>query len=221
MSKTSFNNDIDKVKETYPELIFNKIEKTFSGKINLYDNHDIIDVYNITIDIKPFPKDFPKLFIKDERVKRTIERHIYDTGECCLTTKAVENILLRKTIFTIEKFISDIIIPFLANQSYYELTGKFKHGFYSHGIPGIFEGYKDILKIDDLRKILYLISQRVIKNKKLRPNDICYCREKKLKKCHNQYYNDFKLINKQILEDDLEKLVKYYKKEIDEWINNK
>lgn len=194
---------IEEVKRFYPCLVFSPEKNEFSGEIYITKS----DSYHIKIDLGPYPNYFPALFEIDERIPRKPDRHIYiNTGACCLTTLAKSQILLKTKIKTLRDFIKEIVIPYLQNNSFYELHGRYNTLEYPHHHQGVVDGYKDILKISDEFILAKVIFNR-INGTRLKIHHLCYCGTGvKLKKCtnglHDQSYREFKLIDKKLVEID-------------------
>ena len=157
-------------------------ERAFIGYIEIDED----DKYYLKIDISDFPSKFPKVYEIGERIPRKADRHINRDNSLCFTTKANEEILLRTTITDLISFFNLILIPYLINNSYFEINKEYKFGEYSH-FPDIstYETYRDILGIDNFERIAVIL-KAIAKGKKFRPNEICYCGSgKKIKKCKN------------------------------------
>jgi hypothetical protein len=202
------------VEKCYPLLAYSPEKNEFSGEIFISDS----DSYQVKIELNPYPSFFPSLYETEERIPNKPDRHIYtNTGSCCLTTNAKSQILLKTKIKTIKCFIKEIVIPYLQNNSYYEINKCYKTSEYDHYYKGVIDGYKDILHIDNELLIVKTIHDRLI-NPKLKIHQPCYCGSNiKLKKCtqglHDRAYRDFKLIDKQLLINDLEINFKPFLKE--------
>lgn len=198
---------ISEILKNHPDLEYSFHEKKFHGYIKAGKN----DHYEVEIDFSLFPVRFPLVKEIGERIPRKADRHVYeDTGHFCFTTNARECILLKKEVKTLPDFFGKILLPYLWNNSYYELNGEYAHGEYSHGLPGVIESYQDILGIQDTRLIGRTLHDH-IKRRKLRPNDLCFCESKvKIKNCSDHFvrYKMFRLVDREIAENDLMLLLK-------------
>lgn len=197
--------NIDTILEKYPLLTYNIEERTFVGHIHVDED----DNYNLKIEIKNFPKAFPKVYELDDRIPKKSDRHIFKDFSLCFTTKVNEEIFLKTKVKDLQSFFEMILIPYLANNSFYEINNQYKFGEYSHCHKiSIYQTYKDILKLENfdlISNILILIG----KGKKFRPNDICFCGSKlKIKKCKNHEfaYKNLRKINRERLLDDSGKI---------------
>ena len=193
--------DINQVCRKHQGLVFNEQSMVLSGTLNVDPQES--DLYDVDIQFNSFPERFPKVRETGGRIPSKLDRHINSDGTCCFTTLAKESILLKKQIKSILDFVDKIVVPFLQNNSYYEINKSYKNGEYSHGISGVMESYFDILKIHDLSKVVYLLLKR-LRNEKYGKNEICFCGSlKKIKNCHLHLYNDLFLIEKSIISNDL------------------
>jgi hypothetical protein len=197
---------IRQVLKEHPGLSYDEQSQMFSGKLTVDED----DYYWVLIDLKPFPKGFPIVKETHERIKSHIDNHKYSDDSLCLTTPAKEQILLRKgMIKTIPQFIDKIVVPFFQNNSFREINGYYKKGEFSHGLPGIFESYWEILGISDIGLAVEILI-KFLKGKTLSVNDPCYCgSHKKFKDCHKHRYDDLKFIDKNMIESDLNLLMSY------------
>ena len=195
--------DINDVIKQFPLLEFDSSKGDFFGNLNI----DEFDFYKVRILVGNFPLFFPKVLEEGERIPRKPSRHINNDGTLCFCTLAKEKILLRKNIRTIPDFINLILVPFLTNNSFYEINKTYKNGEYSHGVIGIIEGYMDILNIYD-EKLLCSTLQSRLKNKKYNRNDYCFCGSKiKIKNCHLNNYEDLYLLNSETIRDDIKTII--------------
>jgi len=203
------NKEIEKVLSNYPNLKYDKTNNALFGKIYISKN----DYYELRIEINSYPNFFPSVYELDDRIPKKMDRHIYtNTGACCFTTRAKAQILLKTKIKSLYLFVSEILVKYLENNSYFEINKKYFDEEYSHGILGDVEGYKDILGIVDEVIIARLMLQR-LKNEKLTIRDFCYCNSGfSLKKCnngmHDRNYRDFRKIDKELLHYDLQNVIK-------------
>ncbi len=198
------NVEIEDVLLNHPSLNYDTEKNHLEGELFISDN----DSYELIIDLNSYPKSFPIVYETGERIPKKMDRHIYtDTGSCCFTTRAKAQILLRTKVKSLLIFINNIVIPYLQNNSYFEINKKYKTAEYSHGPLGAVESYRDILDLEIDMLIAQLIYRRV-KGEKLSIRDACYCGSGiPLKKCnkgkHDKCYRAFRKIDKEILEGDL------------------
>ncbi len=198
------NSQIRNVLEHYRTLQYDSESNHIKGELFVTKS----DSYDILIDLSPYPDFFPIVYETSGRIPSKLDRHVYgDTGSCCFTTRAKSQILLKTKISSLIIFIQEIVKPYFLNNSFYEINHRYKTEEYSHDYLGIIEGYKDILQIDNDLVLARTIFNRA-EGKKLKIYDDCYCGSRvKLKKCskglHNNCYNDFKKIDRNVLIQDL------------------
>lgn len=192
--------EIEEVLQKYSDLVYDVKDHFLKGTLLLAYQ----DSYEVLIDLKPYPRYFPEVFEVGGRIPKKAQRHIYgDTGSCCFTTRAQSQILLKTKINSLLQFIDEIVVRYFENNSYYEINGRYYGEEYSHNIRGILEGYQDILRIKETKLIFKVMAQR-IGNQKLRPNDLCYCGSKrKMKRCHQDEYRNFRKIERKLVIEDL------------------
>ncbi len=183
-NETLFHKEIKLLREYYPSLKFYQENSKiyFRGLLNIED----IDSFEIEILL---PEDYPKSLpiVKDigNNIPKNINRHMYSDGTCCLTINHVMIQKYQANNYYLLNFIDDFVKPFFANQLYFEQTGTWLTGEYSHGNDGKREYLKEYIQITDdvlFGKLLHLaIKSRFNQQKQ------CPCHSKKpLKRCHLQ-----------------------------------
>jgi hypothetical protein len=210
-----FKQDIASVIHSNKGLEYSESENTLTGKLYISEN----DFYELKIFLAPYPNAFPDVKEIGERIPETADRHIYmdNTRFCCFTTKAISQILLRTKVKSVSDFINLIIIPYLENNSYYEINRHYVKDEFAHGAPGVLQGYKDILGISDDYKILKLLYDTT-EGRFIKQSDRCYCgSSKSLKTCHNgkhyRNYNRFRMIDSNTLMGDTYGIMMYKKRD--------
>jgi len=192
--------NIDFVLEKYPSLDYDYEKRCFHGTLQVSVEDG--DSYHLEIFVDQFPNRFPIVWETRERIPRISDRHCNDDGSLCFTTPPLEEILLRKQIRTIEVFISDVLIPFLQNNSYYEINGKYRFGEHSHNWDTAMQHtFIKLTGLDSKFEILALVD-RILAGLKIRPNSACYCGSgKKIKKCndHSLRLEDMRRIKRSTL----------------------
>ncbi|MCG8784423.1 hypothetical protein G1K52_01420 [Tenacibaculum finnmarkense] len=204
------DNQIDIILKKYPLLTFNSEERYFIGIIETDED----DKYNLKVDISKCSNNFPKVFEIDERIPRKADRHINSDSSLCFTTAPNEEILTKTLVKDLESFFKLILIPYLINNSYFEINKKYKYGgYHHHPIYSIYETYVDILGINNGKQVVDVL-QKIANGKKFRPNELCYCGSaKKIKKCnnHEKGYRNIKKISSERLNSDSLKILKLIK----------
>ena len=194
------NNQIDLILKKYSFLTFNNGKRCFIGVIQVDED----DKYNLKIDINN-TSFFPKVYELEDRIPKKADRHINSDNSLCFTTKVNELVLLKTKVKDLISFFNLVLVPYLLNNSFYEINKFYKFGEYSHN-PHIatYETYCDILNIDNFDLISTLLNQ-VSKGRKIRPNTICFCGSGiKIKKCknHETGYRNLKKITIEKLSAD-------------------
>ncbi len=213
------DDEIQKILYRYSDLEFDHETQKFRGNIYLSDT----DYYEVIIDLSPFPRLFPDVYEVGERIPQKLDRHKFNNSDkCCITTRANAQVLIKTKIKSITEFFDRVLVPYLKNNSYYEINRHYFQGEYSHDKTGILEGYQDILGIEDPVIIASIINSR-IKGAKLTIRDECFCGNRlTLKKCssHLDNYRRFRLIDKDVLVGDLRILIELIE-EIKEYFLNR
>ncbi len=198
-------NNIEYILEKFPFLTYNSEERYFIGYIQIDED----DKYHLKIKINNFPKTFPKVYELEDRIPKKAERHVNADYSLCFTTKANEEILLKTKIKDLQSFFQLILVPYLLNNSYFEINNQYKFGEYSHHpLISTYETYRDILNVENFELIETILIE-IANGKKYRPNKICYCGSgKKIKKCKNHEfgYRNLKKINVDRLLNDSKKI---------------
>lgn len=194
---------IKEVLEIFPVLKYNAQENTLIGTLEVNPN----DFYTVLIELNPWNKNFPRVYEIGERIPPINDRHIHEPeGNCCFTTHRMEEILLKTKVKTLLEFIERILIPYLQNNSYFELDESYLNGEFAHKNPTL-QTYQDLLKIKD-RKLIAVTLYEYYEGHKLTMKDRCYCgNNKTLRKCsrgtHKLGYDKLKHIDKKNMEVDM------------------
>ncbi len=174
------------------KLIDDKKNKSLIGEIAVFDTlGNYVDSYDIKVLIPlNYPYGFPTLFETSNKFEHSDSRHVSDDGSCCVCSLQEADIHEQRGI-TIKDFFLKYVIPYLANQLYFDSENKWANGEWEHGFDGIFQFYKEIFKTSDIEKVLSLLV--LLSTEKINRNDACFCGEiKKLKHCHIKEYKAIK-----------------------------
>lgn len=166
------------------------------------------DQYQVKI-IYPheYPNKVPVMFEIGGRIPHEADYHVNGDGSCCLSVPALEMIILKKGITTIN-FLQKLAIPYLANQTYRCKKGHFEGEEFAHGAGGIFQFYSDLFCTQNPLLILTLLGE-IILNQLPDRNDPCTCKSgKKYKKCHLRAVQYLSPVSKEILINDYQRLEK-------------
>lgn len=214
MQKTNLDKDLKEVVDIFPKikLYTNNKTKSLSGEIDIFDvTGNYVNSYDIKVTIPAnYPHDFPLLFETGNKFEHIPDRHINEDDSCCICSLQEVDLMKQKGI-TIKDFFLKYVIPYLANQIYFDSEGEWANGDYEHGVDGILQYYKELFEMNDIEKVIKLLCFFNIK--KLNRNDDCFCGQKeKLKHCHLQTYNIIKDLSKARIEYDILAL---------KWLNKK
>lgn len=206
MQNSTLKKDLAGAVELFPKLRFNEVAGTLEGEIDIFDTlGNYVDSFTIRIIIpKAYPHRLPALFEIAGKLEHVADRHFNIDESCCVCSLQEADITSQRGI-TITSFIEKYVVPFLANQLYFENKKEWANGDYAHGVPGIFQYYSEVLKIEDFNEVLQILN--IFKVKKFHTNEKCFCgSEKKLKYCHKNAYNTIKDISHARYAEDLKLL---------------
>ncbi|HRI02758.1 MAG TPA: SEC-C metal-binding domain-containing protein [Pyrinomonadaceae bacterium] len=191
--------EIKDVLDKYPSLTFDEASKFFRGFVDIGAG----DVYHVQINVRKFPKYFPSVYELHERIPRTNDRHCnLPDGSLCFTTEPKELILLRTKIHTLIDFFDEILVPYLQNNSYFEIHKEYRYGAFAHGrAASTYQTYQELLDIGDPATLIDVLKQ-LTSGFKFAANELCYCGSgRKLKKCsgHSELYRRIKYLSQEDL----------------------
>jgi len=172
------------------DTVFSAIHKVdinyIEGIIPLIDEKgNVIYEYNISID---FSNNYPKAKELDELIPHNIDRHLYPNNDwvLCLEYPISLASFWISSGFDCVLFVRKKLIPYLANQLYYDRNGIWLVDGLKHGVQGTIDYYSGIYKTTDKMQIIRRIED-IVMNRKIRPNDLCFCGSGlKYKKCHSK-----------------------------------
>ncbi|UFH34550.1 SEC-C metal-binding domain-containing protein [Flavobacterium acetivorans] len=205
MQKINLNKDLNEVLEMFPKLKLSEKDKKKSvcGEIAIFDAADnYVDSFDIKVTIpRNYPHGFPLLFETGNKFEHIPDRHISEDGSCCVSSLQESDLVSQKGI-TIKDFFLRYVIPYLANQLYFDSQEEWANGDYEHGSDGILQYYRELFKMDDIEQVISLLY--FFNTKKMNRNDNCFCGSgSKLKRCHLDVYCNIKDFSKTRIEMDL------------------
>lgn len=194
--------ELEQVLADFKSLKYDSLRGLLQGELALSKG----DVYSLKIDISTYPLFFPRVYELDERIPEKNYRHVNTDGSLCFTTRAKEQVLLKTKVDSLTQFMKLILIPYLRNNSYYELNKSYTTQEYSHDHMGVIEGYQDILGISSIKKVASILLS-YIKGESFSFKDKCYCGSlKTFEHCNNgKHWKGFKLlklIDKKLVRED-------------------
>jgi hypothetical protein len=191
------------ISNTYPNLHFSVRNDTvfLSGSFPLKDGDKIVDRFLIEVEFPPkYPRGVPLVYEIGGRIPRTIDRHIFPTGDACLFFPLQLSDVYPAGASLLD-FLKGPVQSYFVSQSYFELTGEWLLGEWPHGEDAIYDYYGSILKTKErtvISKYLQVISRKEIKG-----HWPCPCGSGKLlRRCHL---------------DEVAKLNRDYQYAMDQW----
>lgn len=204
---TEQERDLQAVLARYPGLVYDPAQQSLAGVVCIDPEGN--DCYELLI--RPGVERFPKVWETADRIPRKADRHINGDGSLCFTSPTLEQVYLRR-VRTLEAFFGQILIPWLQNNSYFELTGQYAAGEFSHNPhEATMETYETIF--GEQNRIVLMGYLDTLIRTSLSGNSPCFCGSgKKLRKCskHFEAYQDFKSIPPAALNRDFILIVEYW-----------
>lgn len=205
MQKLTLDKDLNEVLEMFPKLklLEKDKNKTISGEIDIFDAAgNYVNSFDINVAVpRNYPHGFPLLFETSNKFEHIPDRHINEDGSCCVCSLQESDLVSQKGI-AIKDFFLKYVVPYLANQLYFDSEEEWANGDYEHGAEGILQFYKELFTMESIEEIINLLS--FFNTKKMNRNDDCFCGKKeKLKRCHLQTYTTIKDLSKRRIEYDI------------------
>ena len=180
------NSEYLAIKEKYPGLhLQKKTDKLWEvfGNLHFSGMCDVVkveDQYSLSIFISHgYPGELPAVQSIDGRIPEdfhTNGKHL------CLGAPLGVRMNFHKDP-TLLGFISNCLVPYLTNYSYYERNGQLLIGELSHGPKGIFEHIRDLFCSNNIEVIINLLEFCL--SEPFRELFYCPCKSgKRVKKCH-------------------------------------
>ena len=196
---------------------FNRLDEVFT-EISIKRNDSIEGIvpikhpdgsilYSYKIRIE-FQYIIPKVKELENKIPKNIDRHLYpkDWSLCLGYPLRVLSFWINSNYDCLE-FVNKMIIPFLANQYFFDRNGEWYIVGLNHDIYGKIEFYSGIFNIKDEKMILNNIAD-ILNGKKYGRNSSCFCgSELKYKYCHLKRNLTQHEIN--LLKDDYDKIKSY------------
>lgn len=216
MQKLNLDKDLNEVLEMFPKLkLFEKDkQKSVFGEIDIFDAAgNYVDSFTIKVTVpRNYPHGFPLLFETGNKFEHIPDRHINEGGSCCVCSLQESDLISQKGI-TIKDFFLRYVIPYLANQLYFDSEEEWANGDYEHGVEGILQFYQELFEMETIEEVINLLS--FFNTQKMNRNDDCFCGKKeKLKRCHLQTYTIIKDLSKKRIEYDILALEWLFKKQL-------
>jgi hypothetical protein len=206
MTEYDLKNDVEEVLKLFPKFTYNG--KNIAGEIDIYDSNDkYYSSFIIKISIPPrYPFEFPILYECRNDIPHIIDRHISMDGSCCVCVTQEEDIR-KRTGITIKEFIFEYVIPFFANQIYFETNNNsWANGDYLHGYNGFIQYYQELFKTMDINIIV--LGFRCFFAKSMKSYEKCFCGSNlKYRKCHLKALDQMEKMSSLRLKNDYKLLI--------------
>jgi hypothetical protein len=215
MRPSSVKNDLSEVVKRFPKLRAGDGAKFLEGEIDIFDaDNNYVDCFNIKVQIqKNYPFGMPALFETAGKLDHLPDRHFNTDESCCVCSLQEADLVGQKGI-SINRFMDDYVVPFLANQIYFDSENEWANGEYAHGVPGIFQYYSELLKMAHLETVLTALKR--IGKRKYNRNENCFCGNKrKLKHCHGKEYTTIRCLSYRRLNNDIQLLEDFLNAQIE------
>jgi len=155
------DDDVDFLGSCFPSLSLDKSKSEITGILSFEASYDsesnqflilgsgiqnsiggiiLKGKYSINIQLDVPTARLPALHLDPKEVEISPERHINTNCTGCLCGPA-EEMRYAQTQISLQTFISNLVIPFLYGQVYYDQYKCWPWGEYSHGAAGVLESY--------------------------------------------------------------------------------
>ena len=179
------------------------------GSFPVMDEAEVLDRFQIEISVPPdFPDSTPVLREIGGRIPWHSDRHVNrDTGEACPIVP--EEWLMWPERESMLAFLEGPVRNFFLGQVLVEAGCPWPFGERTHGVPGLFEAYGEIVGASDRETILRYLD--CLTKEYMKGHWDCPCGSgKRLRNCH---WDDLKTLHEKILplvaRSALERLAKY------------
>lgn len=202
--------DIEQIGEFFPKLNVIDSDKSiplFQGEIDISDENGIYwKTFSVKIIApKEYPFGVPKMQETSNHIKRIADQHIDSNGWCCVALPHELEIRASRGL-TIFEYLREYAYPYLANQVFFQASGRYAGFEYKHGIEGVKQFYHDVFKTTD-NDIIKRFLIGFLKQQLPKYIDKCWCGStRSFRKCHLLSVNQLKNINKERIKFDIQHL---------------
>lgn len=148
----------------------------------------------------------PLLYI--EGVAKVADRHINQTDlSACLCSPLETDEFLYPT-FSFQKFLEELVIPFLYGQVFFETHGRWPWPDYAHGATGLLEAYsrnsdpsKATECIEHLSRDVSwaIIKSMLIRQKEIKGHTPCLCsKHDQIRRCHPEAWSGIRHLQRDV-----------------------
>ena len=132
-----------------------------------------------------YPNRFPNVYETVSTFPKILDRHVYGDESFCFTVLPLEVLRCNKGI-DLRTFLTEWIVPYLANQQYRKNEGKYANGEFSHGLWGLMEYYGPLVKTSNMFDVEAALTF-AIEHKRVERVSKCFCGNgKKYRHCHKK-----------------------------------
>lgn len=137
-----------------------------------------------------FPIDQPLVLETGGRIPRTLDRHIYGEGHCCINVW--EEWLVSAADQSFSSYMNGPLRNYFLSQYRFEQTGEWPFGERAHGYDGLIEAYAETLGIEvDAAKVKNCL--QLLSRKKIKGHWLCQCGSgKRIRDCHQQIFSELR-----------------------------
>lgn len=200
-----FANEQRYIADKFPDLHY-QIKEGYViiiGLLNfttLYAEKELSDSYKICIE---FPHNYPEETPVAVELEGKISKdfHTFSNQTLCLGTPMEIRSIFNKER-TIKNFLENLLLPYLFQFSYKTKYGKLPIGERSHGMPGIYEFYKEKIGIANETSIIRFLSD--LRDKKLKGHHLCPCGSNIIfRKCHWTFAENLLILPTSIIDKEI------------------
>lgn len=164
------------------------------------------DTFKLKFD---FPIDYPNSLplVTETGGKIDPSFHHYTSGGLCLCATTEQYMVFSKDP-TLKNYIENLVNPYLVSWLWYKRFGVMPWGERVHGPQGLFDSYKELLKIDDPYRVLPFL-QKIVYNA-INQREDCPCGSGiSFRHCHKKIINRLLLhIPHELIASDFTNLIR-------------
>lgn len=180
------------LKLVFPGLDFDRAlaSSTVTTKVHLIDGGNIIDEYSIEVVFDRFyPKSFPLIFERENRIPPQSNRHKNQDESCCIIVEDQKWEYSTEGKCDLKKYFEGPVRNYFLSQAIFEISGKWIFGEQKHYWPGVLDYYRKITGFEDIGVIVDFVS--LASQSKVSGHHLCPCKSgKKIRECHIDIVTD-------------------------------
>ena len=220
MKNEQFESDIKIVPVSFDKLslVETDSEQFLKGELDIVDNTGRLwDTYQVEIrGSESYPTAFPKLFEVGNAFPKIVDWHVYEFHDksCCVDIPPNEKILCKEGLHVL-KYIQQLAIPYLANQTFRRREGYYLYGEYPHGILGKIEYYQSKLKARNPHELISMFDLIIKGYNPVRTAYCPFCNKVKFRKCHRNVFRELSAIKEILYFDASNQLIPFFNRNPD------